>query len=163
MARGEAGWNHERVSRPDTRTRIFVYRSIGVSESRSSRFVQSYRELNVYRQAFDAAMQIFELTKSFPTEERYSLVDQMRRSSRSVCANIAEAWRKRRYRQAFIAKLSDAETEAAETQVWIQFSEACGYVGADRAQMLHASYDGILAQLVAMVDGADQWIVRPPR
>lgn len=77
--------------------------------------IKSYKQLNVYRNAFDAAMRIFELTKHFPTEEKYSLVDQVRRSSRSVCTNISEAWRKRRYKAAFISKLNDAETEASET------------------------------------------------
>jgi len=81
--------------------------------------IQGHRELDVYRLAFDAAMRIFTLTKAFPREESYSLVDQIRRSFRSVCANIAEAWRKRRYEGAFVSKLSDAEAEAAETQVWL--------------------------------------------
>jgi four helix bundle protein len=76
----------------------------------------------------DTAMEIFELTKSFPPEEKYSMVDQMRRSSRSVCTNIAEAWRKRRYKAAFIAKLSDAESEACETQVWLEFADKCQYL-----------------------------------
>lgn len=78
--------------------------------------VVGHQELDVYKKAFDAAMQIFELSKDFPKEETYSLTDQIRRSSRSVCANLAEAWRKRRYEAAFIAKLSDSEGEAAETQ-----------------------------------------------
>ena len=82
-------------------------------------FVRSHQDLEVYQLAFEAAMKIFELSKGFPIEERYSLIDQMRRSSRSVCANLAEAWRKRRYEAAFIAKLSDSEAEAAETQTWI--------------------------------------------
>lgn len=80
------------------------------------RRIRSHAELEVYRLAFQAAMEIFELSKAFPVEERYSLTDQIRRSSRSVCANVAEAWRKRRYHAAFIAKLSDSEAEAAETQ-----------------------------------------------
>jgi four helix bundle protein len=87
--------------------------------------IGSYRELRVYQNAMDSAMEIFERTKNFPAVEKYSMVDQMRRSSRSVCANIAEAWRKRRYRAAFIAKLSDAESEACETQVWIEFADKC--------------------------------------
>lgn len=89
--------------------------------------INSYNELRVYQNAMEGAMEIFRITKEFPTEERYSMVDQMRRSSRSVCANIAEAWRKRRYKAAFIAKLSDAESEACETQVWIEFANKCGY------------------------------------
>ena len=95
-----------------------------------------HQDLEVYKKAFDAAMEIFELSKSFPKEETYSLTDQIRRSSRSVCANIAEAWRKRRYEAAFIAKLSDAEGEAAETQTWLQFSVKCGYLEAETGRRL---------------------------
>ncbi len=84
--------------------------------------VRTHQDLEVYRKAFDSAMQIFEMSKSFPRDERYSLTDQIRRSSRSVCANLAEAWRKRRYEKAFISKLSDSESEAAETQVWLEFA-----------------------------------------
>lgn len=89
--------------------------------------IRSYKELRVYQMAMDAAMRVFDLTKEFPSEEKYSMVDQMRRSSRSVCTNIAEAWRKRRYKAAFIAKLNDAEAEACETQVWMQFAGRCVY------------------------------------
>jgi four helix bundle protein len=84
--------------------------------------------LDVYRKAFDAAMRIFELSKSFPKEEKYSLTDQVRRASRSVCGYLAEAWRKRRYEAAFVSKLSDSEAEAAETQVWLEFAVKCGYL-----------------------------------
>ena len=84
--------------------------------------IRSHRELEVYQMALDAAMKIFEVSKNFPPEERYSLTDQIRRSSRSVCANLAEAWRKRRYEGAFISKLSDSEAEAAETQTWLEFA-----------------------------------------
>ncbi len=91
--------------------------------------IRVHRELEVYRQAFEAAMQIYELSRSFPREEVYSLTDQIRRSSRSVCANLAEAWRKRRYAAAFTSKLSDVESESAETQVWLEFAVKCGYLG----------------------------------
>ncbi len=128
-----------------------------------SGFAGSYGDLTFYRQAMDAAMAIFSATRAFPVEERYSMVDQVRRSSRSVCANLAEAWRKRRYKAAFIAKLSDAEAEAAETQVWIELAQRCGYLNANQAQQLSREYDGILAQLVAMIDGADRWIIRSSR
>ena len=84
--------------------------------------IRIHCELEVYQKAFDAAMQIFDLSKSFPKEETYSLTDQIRRSSRSVCSNLAEAWRKRRYEGAFINKLSDSESEAAETHVWLEFA-----------------------------------------
>src|SRR6478735_8278887 len=95
--------------------------------------IRTHRDLEVYAIAFDAAMKIFELSKSFPKEETYSLTDQVRRSSRSVCANLAEAWRKRRYEKAFISKLSDSESEAAETQVWLEFATKCGYMQRDDA------------------------------
>jgi four helix bundle protein len=90
--------------------------------------IRSHRELLVYQKAMEAAMHIFELSQRFPSEERYSLTDQIRRSSRSVCANLAEAWRKRRYKGAFISKLSDAESEAAETQTWLEFAVKCAYL-----------------------------------
>src|SRR5262249_15484375 len=95
--------------------------------------IRTHCDLQVYRTAFDAAMTIFEMTKAFPKEETYSLTDQIRRSSRSVCANLAEAWRKRRYRAAFVAKLVDAEAEAAETQVWLEFAVKCEYANRDQA------------------------------
>src|SRR5215813_7448430 len=98
--------------------------------------ITSHRDLEVYRRAFDTAMQIFEASKKFPREETYSLTDQIRRSSRSVCANLAEAWRKRRYEAAFIAKLSDAEAEAAETQTWLQFAVSCGYLAPEAGKQL---------------------------
>jgi len=87
--------------------------------------IKSYKELRVYQAAIDAAMRVFELTKRFPVEERYSLVDQMRRCSRSVCANIGEAWRKRRYKAHFISKLSDSEGEAEETRVFLEIAWRC--------------------------------------
>jgi four helix bundle protein len=90
--------------------------------------IKSHRDLKVFQMAFETAMQIFELSKKFPADEKYSLTDQIRRSSRSVCANLAEAWRKRRYEGAFINKLSDAEAEAAETQVWLEFAVKCNYL-----------------------------------
>lgn len=122
--------------------------------------IASYKNLRVYQSAMDAAMEIFELTKNFPPEERYSLVDQKRRSSRSVCTNIAEAWRKRRYRAAFIAKLSDAEGEACETQVWIEFARRCGYLASDVAADLDTRYDQIMGQIVKMIDEADKWLIK---
>jgi four helix bundle protein len=99
--------------------------------------VQSHRDLEVYGKAFDAAMQLFDLSKRFPKEETYSLTDQVRRSSRSVCANLAEAWRKRRYEAAFVSKLSDSESEAAETQVWIEFACKCSYLTREQAVPLY--------------------------
>jgi four helix bundle protein len=96
----------------------------GEGEKRKRRVLR-HTDLEVYERAFAGAMKLFSATKAFPGEERYSLTDQIRRSSRSVCANLAEAWRKRRYQAAFISKLSDAEAEVAETQVWLQFAVEC--------------------------------------
>ena len=87
--------------------------------------INSFRDLIVFQKAYKLAMEIFKLTKSFPKEEKYSLTDQIRRSSRSVSGNIAEAFRKRRYPKAFVAKLSDSEGEAAETQVWLDYALEC--------------------------------------
>ena len=123
--------------------------------------IRTHRELEVYQRAVDAAMRIFEVTRAFPREEVYSLTDQVRRSSRSVCANLAEAWRKRRYRAAFIGKLSDAEAEAAETQVWIEFAVRCGYLDREIAAELYRSYDRILATIVGMITHPDTWTARP--
>ena len=121
--------------------------------------IGSYKELRVYLAAMEAAMRIFELTKKFPSDEKYSMVDQMRRSSRSVCADIAEGWRKRRYKAHFISKLSDAEGEAEETRVWLEFASRCGYMRKDDADDLDANYNLILGQLVKMITSADQWTI----
>jgi four helix bundle protein len=123
--------------------------------------IQKHTELEVYRTAFDVAMQIFRASRSFPKEETYSLTDQIRRSSRSVCANLAEAWRKRRYEAAFIARLSDAESEAAETQVWTEFAVKCEYLERKSATMLYRSYDQILRMLVTMINRPETWIIEP--
>jgi four helix bundle protein len=121
--------------------------------------VTRHQDLDVYRKAFDAAMSIFEVSKSFPKEETYSLTDQVRRSSRSVCSNIAEAWRKRRYQAAFLSKLCDAEGEAAETQTWIEFAVRCVYLDRGIAKELHVEYDGVLAMLVTMINRPAQWVL----
>jgi four helix bundle protein len=100
---------------------------------------------------------VFELTQKFPREEMYSLTDQIRRSSRSVAANITEAWRKRRYEGAFVSKLSDADTEAAETQTWLQFAFRCGYLKQTDLQAMEEEYEIILRMLVAMMANAGKW------
>ncbi len=122
--------------------------------------VTSYKELRVFQNAMDAAMEIFKLTKQFPAEEKYSMVDQIHRSSRSVCANLAEAWRKRRYKAAFIAKLSDSESEACETQVWIEFAKRCGYLKEEVCVKIDKAYDQIIGQLVNMINNADKWLIK---
>jgi four helix bundle protein len=121
--------------------------------------IQTHNELEVYRKAFDAAMALFEVSKGFPKEEMYSLTDQIRRSSRSVCANLAEAWRKRRYEAAFVSKLNDSECEAAETQVWIEFAVKCAYADRDRCAALYQTYDEILRIIVSMINHPESWVI----
>ncbi len=123
------------------------------------KLVASYRDLDVYRMAMEYAVRIFELTKSFPVEERFSLVDQIRRCSRSVCTNIGEAWRKRRYEAAFVSKLSDAETEAAETQVWAEVASRCGYWSGETFREIDEHYDKIIGKLVRMIDNPGPWLI----
>src|SRR5438132_14423983 len=122
-----------------------------------SGMVVKHQDLEVYKKAFEAAMQVFELSKKFPKEEVYSLTDQIRRSSRSVCANISEAWRKRRYAAAFVSKLNDAEGEAAETQVHIEIASLCGYLDGAGFQRLDDIYDKIIGQLVNMAEHPGRW------
>ncbi len=123
------------------------------------KLIKTHRDLEVYKIAFDIAMQIFEKSKSFPVEERYSLTDQVRRSSRSVCTNLAEAWRKRRYEASFISKLSDAEAEAAETQVWLEFAVQCGYLGAEIGRELLSSYENIIGKIISLINNPEPWLL----
>lgn len=120
---------------------------------------KSHEDLAIFKLAFDTAMKIFEFSKKFPGEEKYSLTDQIRRSSRSVCANLAEAWRKRRYKAAFIAKLNDCEAEAAETQVWIKFAVKCSYLDIEQGRELYGTYNQILSGLVTMINNPNKWII----
>lgn len=122
--------------------------------------IRSYRELRVYQAAFRLAMKIFELTKNFPAEERFSMVDQMRRSSRAVCSNMAEAWRKRHYKAYFVSKLTDCEGEADETRVWLEFALSSGYIKEEVFNEMDRSYDLILGQLVTMRTQPDKWIIK---
>ncbi|MFZ6033688.1 MAG: four helix bundle protein [Melioribacter sp.] len=119
--------------------------------------IRSHTELDVYKISFNTAMTIFELTKTFPEEEKFSLTDQIRRSSRSVCSNLAEAFRKRKYPKSFIAKLSDSEGEAAETQVWLDFSLKCKYIGQDDYNKLYQNYENIIGKLVSMSLQPEKW------
>ncbi len=130
-----------------------------MGEAIDHRPLESHRQLEVYQLAFDGAMQIFEATKCFPAEERYSLTDQIRRSSRSVCANLTEAWRKRRYEAAFLGKLSDAEAEAAETQTWLEFAVRCHYLAADAGRQLYHLYDQVIGKLVNMIRNPAPWLI----
>ena len=123
------------------------------------KLIESYKELNVYKRSLQLAMEIFEITKKFPSEEKYSLTDQVRRSSRSVCANIGEAWRKRRYQAAFVSKLSDSETEACETQIWIEIASRCRYLSEEKRNYFDKEYDYLIAQLITMIDSPQKWVI----
>jgi four helix bundle protein len=123
--------------------------------------IRHFRELAVWRKAMDLTMEVFRLTKTFPSEERFSLVDQVRRSSRSVPANIAEAWRKRRYPAAFVSKLNDAEGEAAETQTHLEIALRCGYLNQNDFDRLDAGYEEVLAMIAQMASHPEQWTIRP--
>jgi four helix bundle protein len=105
--------------------------------------MQGFKDLKAYQLAFELAMKVFILTKSFPKEEIYSLTDQVRRSSRSVCANIGEGYRKRLYPKHFVSKLSDADAECSETQVWLDFALACGYLSSGEYDFLYAQYEEV--------------------
>jgi len=122
--------------------------------------IRSHRDLKVYQLAFDAALQIHEISKSFPPDERYALTDQIRRCSTSVCANLAEAWRKRRYKNHFISKLSDSEAEAAETQVWLDFSLAFKYIDEKTQIELIDIQEHIIAMLINMSNTPDNWLIK---
>jgi four helix bundle protein len=121
--------------------------------------IRSFKELRVWQNAMDLAMRVFELSKKFPTSERFSLTDQFRRSSRSVTSNIAEAWRKRRYPAAFVSKLNDAEAEAAETQSWTEVALRCKYISAAEAADLDVRCEEIFRQLVAMISRLKDWTI----
>jgi len=121
--------------------------------------VMHFRELRVYREAFELSMRIFECSKQWPQEERFSLTDQIRRSSRSVCEQIAEAWRKRRYIAHFRSKHTDADSEAAETQAWLEFALRCGYINQDFFNELDSGYNKVSGGLVNMIDGAEKWCI----
>ena len=121
--------------------------------------IRHFRDLDVYQNGFETGLRVYKSSKKFPDDERYALTDQVRRSSRSVCANIAEAWRKRRYTAAFISNLSDSEGEAAETQVHIEFAFRHGYIGHADFHAIDDAYKHILGQLVRMIDHPEKWVI----
>ena len=125
--------------------------------------VRHFRDLDVYQNELAAGLRVYELSKRFPPEERYALTDQIRRSSRSVCANIAKAWRKRRYAAAFVSKLSDAETEAAETQVHAEFAFRHDYLCCEEFLEIDDAYEEIVAQLVKRIDEPDKGLIKNSR
>lgn len=121
--------------------------------------LKGYGDLEVYRLAFGVALEIVEVTKVFPKDERYSLTDQLRRSSRSVVSNIAEAWGKRMYRNHFVSKLSDSYAEAKETQVWLDFSLAHRYLDKERHDSFIERYDHISRMLFNMMKRPSRFLI----
>jgi four helix bundle protein len=119
--------------------------------------IETYQDLKVYKLSFKSGMNVFELSKSFPYDEKYSLTDQIRRSSRSVSGNIAEGFQKRRYRKLFVAKLTDSTGEAAETQVWLEYAKCCGYICNNDYFKIHNDYNHIIAMLVKMIIKPESW------
>jgi len=119
--------------------------------------INHFRDLLVYQQAFEKANEIYEITKSYPKAEMFSMTDQIRRSSRSVCSNIAESWRKRRYKAMFISKLADSMMEASETQTWLEFSLKYQFVDKKTFDYLDTSYENIIKMLNSMIMNANKF------
>ncbi|MCB4791434.1 MAG: four helix bundle protein [Elusimicrobia bacterium] len=126
-------------------------------EERREKQIKRFQDLRAYQLAFECAMEIFEITKKFPQDEKYSLTDQIRRSSRSVCSNLAEVWRKRKYIAMFVNKITDCMGESAETQVWLEFALKCKYINSKIYEELNARYEYIFAMLSVMEKKADRF------
>ena len=122
--------------------------------------IKSYKELRVFQNAMEAAMKIYTLTKAFPSEEKLSMTDQMRQTSRSVCSNLAESWRKRRNKEDFIEKLNGSESKACETLVWVEFARRSNYLDNDVCEELESAYDLILGQLSKMINEPYKWLIK---
>lgn len=125
--------------------------------------ITSFRDLRVYQQALDGVKEVFAITSLFPETERRRLTDQIIRASGSVCANLAEAWRRRRYRAAFIAKLNEVETEASEVQSWLDVAERFGYISPEQKQGVDARYESIIKQIVVLINQPEKWILPPAK
>jgi len=119
--------------------------------------VGSFKDLIVYQKAYKLAMEIFEISKDFPKEEKYSLTDQIRRSSRSVTSNIAESWAKRRYEKAFVSKLTDSLGEEYETENWLDYSKDCKYIKEETHQRILSEYDEVRKMLISMINNPEKW------
>lgn len=125
-------------------------------------FAKSFRDLDVYQRALELVVAINSFCDDLPFKEKFALADQMRRASRSVCANITEAWRKRRYKAAFISKMSDAETEAGEMQCWLDVAQKLSYMPKEVYKQLDGNYEHLLAQIITMIQNADHWCTLAP-
>jgi four helix bundle protein len=119
----------------------------------------SFKDLIVYQKAYKLAMEIFEISKDFPKEEKYSLTDQIRRSSRSVTSNLAEAWAKKRYPKSFISKLTDSLGEEYETEVWLDYSRDCGYIQIETYNRILIEYDEVRKILISIINNPEKWCI----
>ena len=119
--------------------------------------IESFKDLILYQKAYKLAMEIFEISMTFPKEERYSLTDQIRRSSRSVTANLSESWAKRRYEKHFISKLTDALGEEFETETWLDYSKDCKYLDPTIHARLISEYDEVRKMLISMINNSEKW------
>ena len=119
--------------------------------------VNSFKELIVYQKAYKLAMEIFEISKDFPKEEKYSLTDQIRRSSRSVTSNIAESWAKKRYLKSFVNKLIDSLGEEYETEVWVDYSKDCKYIVNETRDRILSEYDEVRKMLISIINSPEKW------
>jgi len=133
-----------------------------ISSGKYQKVLRGHRDLKVYQLAYSLAMHIFRESRTFPQEERYSLTSQIRRSSRSVAANIAEGFRKRQYPSMFVSKLADSDAEAAETQVWLDFARDCGYMSTEHHTELIARYEEVGRMLHAMIDHPERFVPSSP-
>jgi len=124
--------------------------------------INTYKDLWVFQNALHTAMRVFLATEQIPSEDKYSLIEPMRFSSRSVCTNIARAWRKRRFKTPFIARLKDSEGDACETQVWLEFARQCQCLSDDACRQLDAAYGQIIGQLAKMTDQPEKWLIKNP-
>ena len=119
--------------------------------------IESFKDLIVYQKAYKLAMEIFEISKSFPKEEKYSLTDQIRRSSRSVTSCLAESWAKRRYEKSFVNKLTDSLSEENETEVWLDYSKDCKYIQKETHERVLSDYIEVRKMLISMINQSDKW------
>lgn len=117
----------------------------------------SFRELIVYQKAYSLAMEIFSITGTFPKEEKYSLVDQIRRSSRSITSNISESWARRSYIKSFVNKLTDSPGEEYETETWLDYSKDCNYITSEKHQELMNGYDEVRKMLISIINNPEKW------
>lgn len=129
--------------------------------SKNQTMERGYKDLKVYQLAYKLALEIFDISKSFPKEETYSLTDQIRRASRSICVNIVEGYRKRRYPKHFCSKMTDADGECSETQIWLDFARDCNYLKESTHERIYSNYIEVGRMLGSMADNPEKFLPKP--